>query len=40
MTLNSEKVGIKDCVRLIKQYLLIKGFIDEDDIKDNSEQED
>lgn len=40
MTLNSEKVGIKDCVRLIKQYLLIKGFIDEDDVKDNSEQED
>lgn len=27
ITLNSEKVGIADCVKLIKQYLLIKGFI-------------
>ena len=33
MTLNSEKVGIHDCVRLIEQYLLIKGFVDADDIK-------
>jgi hypothetical protein len=33
MTLNSEKVGIHDCVRLIEQYLLIKGFVDVDDIK-------
>ena len=33
MTLNSEKVGIHDCVRLIEQYLLIKGFIDADDIQ-------
>ena len=33
MTLNSEKVGIRDCVRLIEQYLLIKGFVDADDIK-------
>lgn len=27
MTLNSEKIGIEDCVKLIKQYLCIKGFI-------------
>lgn len=27
MTLNSEKVGIEDSVKLIKQYLRIKGFI-------------
>lgn len=27
MTLNSEKVGIEDCVKIIKQYLIIKGFI-------------
>ena len=33
MTLNSEKVGIHDCVRLIEQYLLIKGFVDADDIQ-------
>ena len=33
MTLNSEKVGIRDCVRLIEQYLLIKGLIDIDDIQ-------
>lgn len=32
MTLNSEKVGIHDCVRLIEQYLLIKEFIDTDDL--------
>ena len=27
LTLNSEKVGIEECVELIKQYLLIKGYI-------------
>ena len=32
MTLNSEKVGINDCVKLIEQYLLIKGFISVEDI--------
>lgn len=32
MTLNSEKVGIKDCVKLIEQYLLIKGFLSADEI--------
>ncbi len=33
MTLNSEKVGINDCVKLIEQYLIIKGFITPDMIK-------
>ena len=32
MTLNSEKLGINDSVKLIEQYLLIKGFITVDDI--------
>lgn len=27
MTLNSEKIGIDDCVKLIENYLKIKGFI-------------
>jgi len=27
MTLNSEKVGVEDCVKIIKQYLIIKGFV-------------
>ena len=27
MTLNSEKVGIDECVQVIKQYLKIKGLI-------------
>lgn len=27
LTLNSEKVGIEECVELIKQYLVIKGYI-------------
>ena len=36
MTLNSEKVGIKDCVKVIEQYLMIKGFITADDIKVSS----
>ena len=32
MTLNSERVGIETCVKLIEQYLIIRGFIIEDDI--------
>ncbi|MCR4629068.1 MAG: cytidylate kinase-like family protein [Clostridium sp.] len=27
MTLNSEKVGIADCVNIIEQYLVLKGYI-------------
>lgn len=34
MTLNSEKVGINDCVKLIEQYLIIKGFITPNMIKE------
>ena len=33
MTLNSEKVGIKDCVKVIEQYLMIKGYIKAEDIR-------
>lgn len=33
MTLNSEKVGIQECVKIIEQYLIIKGFITPDMIK-------
>lgn len=33
MTLNSEKVGVYECVKLIEQYLIIKGFITPDMIK-------
>ncbi len=33
MTLNSEKVGIQDCVKLIKEYLKIKGYIDSSDLQ-------
>lgn len=33
MTLNSEKMGIENCVRLIEQYLVLKGFISPDRIK-------
>ena len=33
MTLNSEKVGVDDCVKLIEQYLIIKGYITPDMIK-------
>ena len=32
MTLNSERVGIETCVKLIEQYLIIRGFITADDI--------
>ncbi len=27
MTLNSEKAGVYNCVKIIEQYLLIKGLI-------------
>ena len=33
LTLNSEKVGVEECVKLIEQYLIIKGFITPDMIK-------
>lgn len=33
MTLNSEKIGISDCVRLIEDYLVLRGFITADRIK-------
>ena len=33
MTLNSEKIGIEDCVKVIEKYLMIKGFISTDRIK-------
>ena len=33
MTLNSERVGIDHCVDIIEQYLIIKGFITESQIK-------
>ena len=33
ITLNSEKVGVYDCVKLIEQYLIIKGYITPDMIK-------
>lgn len=33
MTLNSEKAGIEECVKIIEQYLIIKGFITPDCIK-------
>ena len=32
MTLNSEKVGIRDCVKIIEQFLILKGYITEDEI--------
>ena len=32
MTLNSEKVGIEDCVKIIEQFLILKGYITEDEI--------
>ena len=32
MTLNSEKVGIQDCVKIIEQFLILKGYITEDEI--------
>lgn len=33
LTLNSEKVGIDNCVKVIEQYLIIKGLITPDMIK-------
>jgi cytidylate kinase len=39
MTLNSERVGIETCVKLIEQYLIIRGFITADDIGVNRTQE-
>jgi hypothetical protein len=33
MTLNSERVGVENCVKVIEQYLLFKGFITEEDLK-------
>jgi cytidylate kinase len=33
LTLNSERVGIENCVKTLEQYLLIKGFITKDQIK-------
>jgi cytidylate kinase len=33
MTLNSERVGIDHCIDIIEQYLIIKGFITESQIK-------
>lgn len=33
LVLNSEKVGIRECVKLIEQYLIIKGFITPEMIK-------
>ena len=33
MTLNSEKIGIEDCVKVKEKYLMIKGFISTDRIK-------
>ena len=32
MTLNSERVGINDCVKIIEDYLLLKGFVTRDEI--------
>ena len=33
MTLNSARVGIDDCVRVIEDYLVLKGYITRDMIK-------
>ena len=35
MTLNSEKVGIEECVKVIEHYLVIKGLITPDRIPKN-----
>jgi hypothetical protein len=32
MTLNSEKVGIQDCVKIIEDFLVLKGYITKDEI--------
>lgn len=33
LTLNSDRVGVENCVKTIEQYLIIKGFIKADMIK-------
>jgi mannosyltransferase OCH1-like enzyme len=33
MTLNSEKVGVDNCIKLIEQYLIIRGLITPEMIK-------
>lgn len=33
MTLNSERVGINDCVKIIEDYLILKGFVTRDEIE-------
>ncbi|WP_035777982.1 cytidylate kinase-like family protein [Butyrivibrio sp. AE3004] len=33
ITLNSERVGIENCVKTLEQYLIVKGFITKDRIK-------
>lgn len=33
LTLNSERVGVENCVKTLEQYLMIRGFITKDDIK-------
>ena len=42
MTLNSERVGIDDCVRIIEDYLVLKGFVSGEEIgnKDKSPESD
>ncbi len=37
LTLNSEKVGVTNCVKVIEEYLIIKGFITADMIKSAGE---
>ena len=32
MTLNSEKVGIQDCVKIIEDFLVLKGYVTRDEI--------
>ena len=32
LTLNSEKVGVYNCVKIIEQYMIIKGLITPDQI--------
>ena len=39
LTLNSEKVGVENCVKVIEQYLIIKGLITPDMIIDAGEIE-
>ena len=39
LTLNSERVGVENCVKVIEQYLIIKGIITPDMIKDAGEIE-